>query len=169
MLWLLQTHHPGLTDSVDHIDTTSKHRWKYRLFVILLSFGFTLPVTGLTKSAISANTPTKTTVTHNDSSLSDQKATTVVIAIQLKPGVQRTQFLKATQPIIQQIKKQPGLLHSDFFENINPALKPGFVHVMRWKSFKEWENMIVNGVLDKLLEPIKPLCTIEPSAYTRVF
>lgn len=141
----------------------SANAWCY---LLVFTFIIATPITSIanpkTSSISSASQPAK-----NDKH-DAAKVITVVIGIQLKPTTNRQAFLKASQILVDTIKKQPGLVDSDFFENINPALKPDFVHVMRWKNFQAWEKMITNGALDKLLEPIRPLCTIEPRAFTIV-
>ena len=90
--------------------------------------------------------------------------------LQLNPakGATREAADGHMEEIVSFLSKQPGYVGGQFLRNINRANSPRFVHVTRWKSFDNWEQLSVNPAVISELDRQSPFVAGEASAFVEI-
>jgi ATP-dependent protease ClpP protease subunit len=83
---------------------------------------------------------------------SEMGIVTIVQPISVVTGKNPAEVYKAMQNMSEAIRKMPGLVNDVVLENKNPAIKPAYVHVMRWKDQRSWEAMFANLEFQKAIK-----------------
>jgi len=76
---------------------------------------------------------------------------TIVIPVNSVAGKGREEVKQAMAAMNEVIRKQPGLIDEQLLENKNPANKPNYVHVMRWRALKDWEAVFAKPEFQKAI------------------
>lgn len=94
----------------------------------------------------------------------------VVVVLQLNPaeGATREAADEHMEEIVSFLSKQPGYVGGQFLRNINRANSPRFVHVTRWKSFDNWEQLFVNPAVVNELDRQSPFIAGAASAFVEI-
>lgn len=79
------------------------------------------------------------------------KGITIVIPINAL-GTSREASVKAMKSVVEIIRKQPGLMDEVLMESKNPDSKPSHVHVLHWRTQKDWEAVFANPEFQKAIQ-----------------
>ena len=77
-------------------------------------------------------------------STSTPEAVTVVIQINLHPGVDAQAAATPMDDMRALIGKQPGYLGGESLRNNNPGNSPAIIHVTRWAAIRFWEGVFLS-------------------------
>jgi hypothetical protein len=69
----------------------------------------------------------------------------VAIPIAVKPGKSQEEVLAAIRPIMELIRKAPGLMEEVLLESSFPNYVPTHVDLMHWKERKDWESLFAKA------------------------
>jgi heme-degrading monooxygenase HmoA len=105
---------------------------------------------------------------HDVSALDDPKTVVTVMQFSARNAATRAQLQERMSAIREYIRKQPGYIQNALMENRNPANKPDFVGVSRWKSFKDWEALWLKPEFQKLVAAVGEVGDINPGTYSPV-
>ncbi len=102
--------------------------------------------------------------------VAETPAAGVVVVLQLNPaqGATREAAEAHVEELVSFLAKQPGYVDGQFLRNINGANSPRFLHVTRWKSFSDWEQLFANAAFLSEISRQSPFVTGEGSAFVQV-
>ena len=100
--------------------------------------------------------------------LDDPAVAVNVMQISAKNAAAMPELKKRLVTMREYIKKQPGFIENAFLENRNPAAKPQFVGVSRWKSFKDWEALWQQEEFQKMVRSVGEVGVIVPGSFSSV-
>lgn len=94
-------------------------------------------------------------------------ASTVITVMQFtaKNDASRDELKKRMAAMRDCLRTQPGLVENALFENRNPSVKPNYVGVSRWKSFKDWENLWLKQETQLLVRQIGEVGELVPGTF----
>lgn len=105
---------------------------------------------------------------HDVPALDDPSTVVTVMQFSARSAATRAQLQERMGAIREYIRKQPGYIENALMENRNPANKPDFVGVSRWKSFKDWEALWLKPDFQKLVTAVGEVGDITPGTYSPV-
>lgn len=100
--------------------------------------------------------------------LDDPNTVVTVMQFSARSAGVRAQLQERMGAIRDYIRKQPGYIENVLMENRNPASKPEFVGVSRWKSFKDWEALWLKPEFQKLVAAAGEVGDINPGTYSPI-
>ena len=78
------------------------------------------------------------------------EALTIVIQINLHPGVDADAAVGAMNDMRALIRKQPGYLGGESLRNNTPGNAPAIIHVTRWAAIRFWEGVFLSPEFNQL-------------------
>ena len=102
--------------------------------------------------------------------VAEAPAKEVVVVLQLNPapGASPEAGEAHMTELVSFLRRQPGYIDGQFLRNVNPANTPRFVHVTRWKSFDDWEQLFVNESFVSEMDRQSPFISAEGSAFVQL-
>ena len=128
-----------------------------KLHAAVLAFSLAASLT-LTSTASAQGVP----------ALDDPNTVVTVMQFTARNAASRAPLQERMGAIRDYIRKQPGFIENALMENRNPANKPDFVGVSRWKSFKDWEALWLKPEFQKLVAAVSDVGEINPGTYSPV-
>ena len=97
-------------------------------------------------------------------------AGTVITVMQFSARTEtsRAELKKRMGEMRDYLRTQPGMVENALFENRNPTVKPHYVGVSRWKSFKDWENLWLKQETKLLVRQIGEVGELVPGTFSAV-
>lgn len=112
-----------------------------------------------------------TTTAHTAASaatLDDADTVITVMQFSAKSEASRAELKKRMAAMRDYLRTQPGLVENALMENRNPAVKPHYVGVSRWKSFKDWERLWLKPETQLLVRQIGEVGELVPGTFSAV-
>lgn len=100
--------------------------------------------------------------------LDDPATVVTVMQFTARSAADRGRLQQRMGAIRDYLRKQPGYVENALMENRNPAGKPDFVGVSRWRSFKDWEALWLKPDLQKLVAAAAEVGDIQPATFSPV-
>lgn len=97
--------------------------------------------------------------------LDDPNSVITVMQFSARNEAFRTELKMRMAAMRDHLRTQPGLLENALFENRNPAAKPHYVGVSRWKTFKNWESLWLNPETQALVARIGEVGELVPGTF----
>lgn len=100
--------------------------------------------------------------------LDDPSTVVTVMQFSARSAAARAPLQERMGAIRDYIRKQPGYIENALMENRNPASKPEFVGVSRWKSFKDWEALWLKPDFQKMVAAASEFGEINPGTFAPI-